>query len=192
MLKDLVKKNRSYRGYDETYQFTKEELIDFVDHAKLAPSSVNAQPFRYVLAWEKEKVDRIRPLTKWARALPELELPHKGKWPTGFIIICQDLRISESLSRYQKDVGICAQTILLAAVEKGLGGCMIGNFNANEVKTKLNLSDYLAPMLIIALGKPDETILLEEIEEGESIKYYRDEADRHHVPKRKIEDIIVW
>lgn len=191
MFKDMVKRSRSYRGYDESYRFTKEELMDFVDCARFAPSSVNAQPFRYYLIWEKEQVDHFQPLTKWARALPEMELPHKGKCPTAFIVICQDLNIGESKTRYQKDVGIVAQTIILAAAEKGLGGCMIGNYSAEAVKKELSLPENLAPMLIVALGKPDEEIVLTEIEEGESIKYYRDENDVHYVPKRKLEDIVL-
>lgn len=191
MFKDLVRANRSYRGYDESYHFTKEELADFVDHARLAPSSVNAQPFRYYLAWEKDEVDKIQSLTKWARALPDLELPHKGMHPTGFIIICQDTNIGESLTRYQKDVGIVAQTMLLAAVEKGLGGCMIGNFQAGPVKEALGLSQNLAPMLIVALGKPAEKIVLTEVDEGDSVQYYRDDEDVHYVPKRKLSDIII-
>lgn len=191
MFKDLVRANRSYRGYDESYHFTKEELADFVDHARLAPSSVNAQPFRYYLAWEKDEVDKIQSLTKWARALPDLELPHKGMHPTGFIIICQDTNIGESLTRYQKDVGIVAQTMLLAAVEKGLGGCMIGNFQAGPVKEALGLSQNLAPLLIVALGKPAEKIVLTEVDEGDSVQYYRDDEDVHYVPKRKLSDIII-
>lgn len=191
MLKDLVKKNRSYRGYDEAYRFTKEMLMDFVDHARLAPSSVNAQPFRYYLAWEKEETDRIQALTKWARALPQMELPHKGMCPTAFIVICQDTRLGESLQRYQKDVGIVAQTMLLAAAEKELGGCMIGNFNAGEVKSELKLPEYLAPMLIVAFGKPAETIVLTELKEGGNCAYYRDEKDVHYVPKRKLKDIVI-
>ncbi|MDD3217815.1 MAG: nitroreductase family protein [Lachnospiraceae bacterium] len=191
MFKDLVKASRSYRGYDESYTFTKEQLADYVDCARLAPSSVNGQPFRYYLAWEKDEVDKIQAMTKWARALPDLELPHKGMCPTGFIIICQDKNLGESLTRYQKDVGIVAQTMLLAAAERGLGGCMIGNFNAREVSENLNLSDNLAPMLIVAFGKPKEKIMLTEIEEGESIQYYRDDEDVHYVPKRKLEDIIL-
>lgn len=70
MLKDLIRANRSYRGYDESRKITKEELLELVDCARLTPSSVNMQPFRYYLAWEKEEVDRIQALTKWARALP--------------------------------------------------------------------------------------------------------------------------
>ena len=109
MFKDIVKASRSYRGYDESYRFSREELEDFVDCARFAPSSVNAQPFRYYLAWEKEEVDRIQKLTNWARALPQMQLPHPGMCPTGFIVICQDLNLGASIPRYQKDVGIVAQ-----------------------------------------------------------------------------------
>lgn len=191
MLKDLVLANRSYRGYDESRKITKEELLEFVDCARLTPSSVNGQPFKYYLAWEKERVDKIQSMTKWARALPEMTLPHPGMCPTGFVIICQDTKIGESLGRYQKDVGIVAQTMLLAAAEKGLGGCMIGNFNAGQVKEELQLAEHLAPMLIVAFGKPAEKIVLTEVGEDGNTNYYRDENDVHYVPKRKLEDIIL-
>lgn len=191
MLKDLIIKSRSYRGYDESRRITKEELKEFVDCARFAPSSVNGQPFKYYLAWKKEEVDLVQSMTKWARALPHMELPHKEMCPTGFIVICQDTNIGPNLARYQKDVGIVAQTMLLAATEIGLGGCMIGNFQAKEVKEKLELADNLEPMLIVAFGKPDEEIVLVEIEENESTNYYRDEQDIHYVPKRKLEDIII-
>lgn len=191
MFKDLVKKSRSYRGYDESYQMTREDLMDLVDCARFAPSSINAQPFRYYLAWEQETVKKIQPLTGWARALPQLQLPHEGMCPTGFIVICQDMNLGQSLPRYQKDVGIVAQTILLAAAEKGYGGCMIGNYSAKAVQDTLELPDHLSPVLIVALGKPKEEIVLTEAAEGEDIKYYRDENDVHYVPKRKLEDIII-
>ena len=192
MILELVKKNRSYRGFDETRRVEKEELVQMVNCARLSASSVNIQPFRYYLAWEKEEVDRIQPLTGWARNLPQLKLPHEGMCPTAFIIICQDTEISDSLPRFQKDVGIAAQTILLAATEMGLGGCMIGNFKAGQVKEALKLPENLAPQLIVAIGKPAETIVLKEIEEGEPTAYYRDENDVHYVPKRKLEDVILW
>lgn len=191
MFRDLVVKNRSYRGYDESYRFTKEQLTEYIDLTRYTASSVNAQALKYHFAYKKEEVDLIQSMTKWARALPELTIPHEGMCPTGFIIICQDRDISDNMLRYQKDIGIVAQTILLAAVEEGLGGCMIGNFVADEVKTKLNFSDNIQPMLIVALGKPDETIVIKEIENGDSTDYYRDENDVHYVPKRKLEDIII-
>ena len=120
-----------------------------------------------------------------------LHLPHEGKCSTGFIVICQDLNLRESIARYQKDVGIVAQTMILAAAEKGLGGCMIGNFGLEKVKEVLEFPENLVPILIVAFGKPDEKIVLAEIEEGQSIKYYRDENDVHYVPKRKLADIII-
>ena len=191
MLKDLVKANRSYRGYDESRCVTKEELMEMADCARLAASSVNRQPLQYYLAWEKDEVDKIQALTKWAKGLPELTLPHSHMCPTAFIVICQNTKRGESLARFQRDVGIAAQTILLAATEMGLGGCMIGNFGAGSVKEALSLPEYLSPMLIVAIGKPAETVVLEEIEDGESIAYYRDEQDVHHVPKRKLADVVL-
>ena len=60
--------------------------------------------------------------------------------------------------------------MLLAAAEKGLGGCMIGNYNADSVKKGTELAENLAPVLIVAFGKPAEKIVIKEIEEGESIR----------------------
>ena len=191
MLKELVIKNRSYRGFDESYWFTKEQLEGYVNLTRYTASSVNAQPLKYKIVFEKNEVEAVRPLTRWARALPDMVLPHPNMHATAFIIICQDTDISPNLARYQKDIGIVAQTITLAAVEDGLGGCMIGNFTPDEVKETLNLAENLTPMLIIALGKPAEEIVIKEIENGESTKYYRDENDIHYVPKRKLKDILI-
>ena len=191
MIIDIVKKSRSFRGYDEKRKIEREELLSFVDCARFAPSSVNRQPFRYFLAYEKEKLDLIQPLTGWARALPEKNLPYPGKRPTAFIIILQDTAIDDDMNRYPKDVGIVAQTMLLAAAEKGLGGIMIGNFNPAKISKALELPENLVPMLIVAFGKPDEKIVLTEIDEGESTNYYRDKNDVHYVPKRKLEDIVI-
>lgn len=191
MLIDLVKKSRSYRGYNESRKVTKDELLELVECARFCPSTANAQPLRYYLAWEKDEVRRIQPLTNWAKALPHLELPHKGMCPTAFIIILQDTTTEKNLSKYQRDVGIVAQTMLLAAAEKGLGGCMIGNFGAESVKKELNLPDNLAPLLVVAVGEPAETVRLVEIGQGESTNYYRDDRDVHYVPKRRLEDVVV-
>ena len=190
MLKELVLQNRSYRGFDAKYHFSEQQLRELVDHARLSPSSVNAQPFRYYLSWEAEEVARLNPLTNWAKGLPQLTLPHPGMEPTGFIIICQDMVWGESIARYQKDIGIVAQTILLAAAEQQLGGCMIGNFSPRAVKEALELSEGLEPVLIIALGKPAERVVLTEVGEDGSVAYYRDDEDVHYVPKRRLDDTI--
>ena len=190
MFKDIVMKNRSYRGYDESFRFTKEMLEEYVDVTRFCPSSVNMQPLKYYIAYDKGEVDLIQSMTKWARALPDLNLPFEGHRPTGFIVICQDTNLNSNLNRFCKDVGIVAQTILLMAASQDLGGCMIGNFVKEEVQSKLKLSENLVPLLIVALGKPDETIVITEVKDNQT-KYYRDENNVHYVPKRKLEDILI-
>ncbi len=191
MLKDLVLKNRSYRGYDSAFRFKREELMELVDLTRYTASSVNEQPLKYYIACEKEEVDEILPLTMWAKALKDIQLPHPGMGPSAFIIICQDMNISSNTTRFQRDVGIVAQTILLGAVEKGLGGCMIGSFRKPELKKLLSLPEHIEPNLVLALGRPAEKIVLTEVGEDGDTAYYRDENDVHYVPKRRLEDLIL-
>ena len=111
MLKDLLKQNRSYRGYDESVRLTREQLLDMVDCARYAPFSQNFQSFKYVLVHTKEDCGKLQPCTGWARGLPNMTLPHPGHCPTGFIVMCYDNTIGPGVERFWKDVGICAQTI---------------------------------------------------------------------------------
>ncbi len=189
--KDLVKSCRSFRGYDESRKVTREELEDMVDCARCTASSVNLQPLKYRLVYDEATVRQLQHLVKWASMLPDAKLPHPGHGPAAFIVICQDTDVSNSIPRFQKDVGIAAQTILLAAAEKGLGGCMLGSYNPAETVKLLNLAPNLAPVLVVAIGKPDETVVLREIDEGEPTKYYRDGNDVHYVPKRKLKDVLI-
>ncbi len=191
MFKDLVLKNRSYRGFNESRKISKEELVELVDLARLSPSSVNLQPLKYKIVFEESDMVKLRPEMNWAKALPNLKLPHEGMQPTGAIIVCLDENITTEAARVQKDVGIVAQTILLGAVEKGLGGCMIGNYVASQVSNAVGLDEKMKPLLVIALGEPKEEIVITEVRDGESITYYRDDNDVHYVPKKKLEDIIL-
>jgi nitroreductase len=161
-----------------------------VDCARYAPFSQNYQSFKYVLVHTKEGCDALQPCTGWARGLPNMTLPHPGHCPTGFIVMCYDKTIGPGVERFWKDVGICAQTILLRATEMGLGGCMIGNFNAGSLHDAIGLDEPIHPLLIIAIGKPDEEVILTDVVNGKT-GYYRDEQDRHYVPKRKLEDLVI-
>ena len=191
MLIDLLQKNRSYRGYDETYRISRATLEALIDCTRYTASSVNMQPLKYFAASEPETVSRIQPLTHWAGKLKELHLPREGRRPTAFIIVCQDFSISDSPTMFQRDIGIAAQTILLAATEKGLGGCMIGSFEKGALKELLQLPAQIEPMLVLAIGKPDEAVLLTEVGPDGSTDYSRDETDRHYVPKRTLNDILL-
>ena len=75
MLKDLVLKNRSYRGYDRSVKMTKEDLLELVDLCRLSASSMNRQALKFHIAYDEKEVAAIQPLTGGARRLPELNLP---------------------------------------------------------------------------------------------------------------------
>lgn len=191
MFLDLVKKSRSFRGYDRSRKISRDELEYFTECTRFAPSTINKQPFRYYLACDEETVARIQPATKWARNLPDISLPHPGKEPVAFIVICMDSDLAEYNPKFMRDVGIVAQTMLLAAAEKDLGGCMIGNYDGGMIKEIMGFGDNIQPLLVVAFGKPDENIIIKEVDEGESVEYYRDAEDNHYLPKRKLKDIIL-
>lgn len=186
---ELMLRQRSYRSFDESVRITREELITFVDHARLAPSSMNIQPLKYKLCTDKEECDVVLKNTKWAAALRDLTIPPEGHAPTAYVVICVDTAISDK-DIFARDVGIVAEIIMLSATEKGYGGCMIGNFSAKKLAEDLGLSDNLVPKLVLGLGKPDETVTIVGVGEN-GTSYFRDETGHHFVPKRGIEEIIV-
>ncbi|WP_245905548.1 nitroreductase family protein [Mogibacterium diversum] len=191
MIKDLIKKNRSVRGYDNSRDVTIEELREMVDCARLSASSVNMQPLKYILVNTVDGKARVLKQVSFAAKLSTLKLPHRGSEPMAYIVICQDEQISKSETGFLRDVGIVAQSITLAATELGLGACMLGYFSPDKLRQALDLSENLKPLLVISLGKSVEDIRIVEIEEGESTDYYRDEAGIHYVPKRKLDDVII-
>lgn len=191
MIKDLIKKNRSVRGYDNSRDVTMEELREMVDCARLSASSVNMQPLKYILVNTVDGKARVLKQVSFAAKLSTLKLPHRGSEPMAYIVICQDEQISKSETGFLRDVGIAAQSITLAATELGLGACMLGYFSPDKLRQALDLSENLKPQLVISLGKSVEDIRIVDIEEGESTDYYRDEAGIHYVPKRKLDDVII-
>jgi len=68
---------------------------------------------------------------------------------------------------------------------------MIGAINRERLRKDLDISDHFEVLLVIALGKPKETVVLEEVGPDGNIKYWRDSDGVHDVPKRKLDDIIV-
>jgi len=188
MLYNLIKKNRSYRRFNQKIIIPTDTLKKLVNYARLSPSSVNIQPLKYILSSSTAKNDLIFPTLSWAGYLKDWKEPIQGERPSAYIIILGDTTIKKNFSI---DPGICAQSIMLGATEEGLGGCMIGNFRKNLLRNNLSVPTRYEIILVLALGEPIENIVLDEIEENESIKYWRENNGTHHVPKRKLNDIIV-
>lgn len=187
-LYDLIRRNRSYRRFDESHHITRETLVELVGLTRCTASGANRQPLKYILSVSPETNGRIFPCLAWARYLTDWDGPAPGERPVAYIVILIDETISEDC---RCDDGIAAQTILLGAVEKGLGGCMIGSVQREKLHRELSIPDQLRVRLVLALGKPAEKIVLEDMEQGGDFRYWRDEKGVHHVPKRKLEELIV-
>ncbi|MBN1508008.1 MAG: nitroreductase family protein [Sedimentisphaerales bacterium] len=180
--------NRSCRRFHEDVPVERRTLEELVDLARLSASAANLQPLKYVLSREPQENTGIFPHLAWAGYLKEWPGPSPGERPAAYIIILGDTRISKS---FGCDHGIAAQSILLGAREKGLAGCMIGLIKREELRETLAISSQYEILLVIALGKPREQVVIDEIDPGGDIKYWRDRDAVHHVPKRSLREVIL-
>lgn len=185
-VKELVLKNRSYRRFYQDKKVSYEELKELVDIARNVASGANRQPLRYKIVCDEAGNEKVFKTLKWAAALTDWDGPEDTEKPAGYIILC-----SSEKTQAQRDEGIAAQTILLAATEKGLGGCMFASVNIPELNDKLEIPQGMTARLVIALGYPKEEVVIEEVSAKDDLKYYRDKNKVHHVPKLRLEDVIL-
>lgn len=188
MLEDLIRRNRSYRRFHQNVVVSNETLRALVDLARLSASGANLQPLKYILSSDPETNARIFPHTRWAGYLKEWDGPVEGERPAAYIIVLGDTEIRSS---FGCDHGIAAQSIMLGAAERGLGGCVLGALDRDGLSEVFQISERYDILLALALGRPKEEVVLEEVGPGGDIKYYRDERDVHHVPKRSLEELIL-
>lgn len=188
MIRDMIIRNRSFRRFFEDVAITKDTLRELVDLARLSASAANKQPLKYILSNDPEKNATIFQYLGWAGYLEGWDGPKEGERPAAYIIILGDNAISENINC---DHGIAAQSILLGAVERGLGGCILASVKRQLLRDDLGIPERYAILLVIALGKPKEKVVIETVDEDGDIKYWRDEADVHHVPKRPLDEIII-
>ncbi len=188
MLKDLIIKNRSYRRFYQEKQVSKEVLKGLIDLARLSASARNAQPLKYVLINNPETNAKIFKHLTWAGYLSDWNGPVEGERPSAYIIMLNDTNIS---SNYFSDNGICSQSILLGAVEQGLGGCIIGSIEKRiKLQQEVNIPMEYKIIQIIALGVPKEEVVIDDLKDN-NFKYWRDENQVHHVPKRTLKEVIL-
>ena len=181
----LLRQNRSYRGYDKTCVVTQAQLRRIAEVCTKVPSGRNQQVLRFKLLTRDSGSEKMQGLYKLGGALPELHLPFPGTEPEAFIIICSAVEPDKWV---HMDVGIFAQSMLLKAVELGLGGICIGAFNKAAVQEAFALP--CEPVLVLAIGKPAEHIELVPVRAGEPLKYYR-ENGVHYVPKIVVDDLLL-
>jgi nitroreductase len=185
--KDLILKTRSYRRFDESKKIDYLTLENLIDLARNSASGANRQPLKYLIFNSPEDCEKVFPFLAWAGYLTEWPGPEKGERPSAYIVILGDKSITET---FAIDHGIAAQSIMLGASEAGLGGCMIASIKRTELAESLNLPERFEILLILALGKPVESVVIEEIKEN-NVQYWRDEQNIHHVPKRSLKELIL-
>ena len=188
MIRDLILKNRSYRRFQESAAIDLQTLRELVDLARLSASASNRQPLKYTLSCEPRKNALIFPHLAWAGYLKDWAGPAEGERPSAYIVILGDTAITRE---FYCDHGIAAQSILLGATERGLGGCMIASVQRNKLRAALQIPERFDILLVLAIGKPKERIVLETVGPAGDIKYWRDADAVHHVPKRALDDIII-
>lgn len=188
MFKDLVTQARSIRRFDGAKEITAEQLRELADYGRLSPSGANRQPLKYILVHSREMNEKIYENLAWAGYLKDWDGPVLEERPAGYILMLRDNSINKAMTM---DEGIAAQSIFLGAAQMGLGGCFIGSFKKEPLKTLLGIGEDFDIALVIALGYPKEEVVLEEINDSGDVKYWRDENKVHHVPKRTLEQVIV-
>jgi nitroreductase len=188
MIRDLILKNRSYRRFHQEIDIKLETLKELVDLARHSASAMNAQPLKYILSCEPQRNALIFPHLVWATFLKTWPGPTEGERPSVYIIILGDTEISRF---WDYDAGIAAQSILLGATEKSLGGCMIANIRKEGLRKALEIPPRYEILLVLALGEPKEKVVIETVGPGGNTRYWRDSEGVHHVPKRTLDEIII-
>ena len=189
MIADLIKKNRSFRRFYQDHVLDMETLTGLVDLARLSASAANLQPLRYILSVDSQKNTQIFSCLGWAGYLKGWNGPKEGERPSGYIIILSDSEKANDFVGY--DCGIASQSILLGAREKRLAGCMIASIKRKQLRSLLNIDVRFKILLVIAIGEPKEEVVIETVGSDNNIRYWRDNADVHHVPKRSLKDVII-
>lgn len=180
----LLVKNRSTRGYDATYLVRADQLRRIVAVNNKLASARNRQPLRFRLVTADE-ASKVLPFIRMGAGLKELKLPAKGCEPNAFIVACSTIEPRNSTF---VDLGISAQSMLLQAVEMGLNGLCIMDFDCDALVEALQLPHK--PLLVIAVGKSAEKISLVDIKAEENHSYYRTDGV-HYVPKIILDDLII-
>ncbi len=195
MLKDLVlapymAQNRSYRRFYEDVPVDIATLRELIGLARLSASARNLQPLRYILCTDRDTNAAIFSTLAWAGYLKDWPGPVEGERPAAYIVVLADTTLGGQ-AYIGVDHGLAVQNILLGAVECGLGGCIIGSVQRDRLRQILAIPDRYEILVVLALGKPKETVVIDSVGPDGDIKYWRDADGVHHVPKRSLDELII-
>lgn len=184
---DAIMKRRSIRKFEQK-PVSREDLIKLIDCARVAAYGANAQPLKFAVIDAKNQCDDIFPFIKWAAYLTN-GAPRENERPAAYIAILGDTSIKAS-GAFEVEAGAAVTTMMIEAVEMGLGSCWLGAIDRGEIKKALGFADNLNVVYLLALGYPKQESKITEMKNGD-VKYFLDENGVINVPKRNLQEIIV-
>jgi len=164
-----------------------------VDAARLTPTAWNRQLCEYIIVDDEQLLPQVfDTLASWAGQPAAKTAPPLGHRPKAYIITLINSSLEAELGGTRRitiyEVGMAAENMMLVALEQGIGACPMLSFKQTELKQVLNIPDNYEIALVLALGYPDESPVLEVA--SDSVKSWVDSKDVHHLPKRELRDII--
>ena len=186
--RELVRRARSIRRFRQNRPLDLATLRSLVDLARLSASGGNRQPLKYILSSAPDVNAGIFACLRWAAHLRDWPGPAEGERPAAYIVVLADTAIRQDCD---VDLGIAAQSILLGAAAIGIAGCMLTPADRAGLDRLLQPPPAMPIQLVIALGRPAEQAVVEELPPSGDTRYWRDAAGVHHVPKRSLDEITV-
>jgi len=181
---EMIIKRRTIRRFQRK-KVPYEVLEKCVNAARLAPSAANLQPCEYMIVDEESLLNEVFGTLQWAGYISDGSPPAPQR-PTAYIIVLINQEVKTKA--FEHDVGMAVENIILTALEEGVGSCCFGAVEREELGKRLNIPRKYIIDLVIALGYPNESPVLEPFEN--SVKYWKDKKGLLHVPKRKLKDIL--
>lgn len=180
----LITKRRSIRLF-KPKEVRPALIKKVVNSARLAPSAANLQFIEYLAVQDKDLREQIFVHTKWAGYLYPQRMPPQGRRPVFYIFLL--INQEKSANPDLRDVGAAAENLLLSLLAFGLGACWIASLERERLQAILNIPGKYKIDSLIAGGYPDES---PKLETSSVIKYWLDDKNRLHVPKRPLGEIL--
>jgi nitroreductase len=157
---DAIRQRRSVRSYEE--RDVPDELVEeLLGLTRYAPSSMDGQPWRFVVVRDREIKERI------AAAKNDSCPPAKRRYPADFLVgapllvaVCVETK--RSFDRARENGILAAATLMLAATARGLGSVYLSAYRNGDcglqsrIGALLRLPEGFEPICLVPLGYPSE------------------------------------
>jgi len=152
---ELIKSRQSDRKYSDKH-VENEKLERILEAGRIAPSACNAQPWKFIVVTEPELIRKVADAAS-AKLLGMNSFV--GQAPVHIVVVREKPNFSSKVGGTIKnkdysliDIGIASENICLQARAEGLGSCMIGWFDENELRNILSVPRSKRIELIITIG----------------------------------------